>query len=122
MPVRGGAPVSSDVGVVDGEPVWWRHSPGLALGDGTFAYWTVQAEPLPALEAYGGEWLRRHLPGYSGFVNLETIGGTIIEAHLRVADQWGDLYGAGRGGRPGEVHAHGRLGLAGPARPGGHHG
>jgi hypothetical protein len=28
-------------------------------------------------------------------LNLETIGGTIIEAHLRFADQWPDLYGAG---------------------------
>jgi hypothetical protein len=27
--------------------------------------------------------------------NAETIGGRIIEAHLRVADQWPDLYGAG---------------------------
>ncbi|MBX9946091.1 MAG: hypothetical protein K2Y40_18595 [Reyranella sp.] len=28
-------------------------------------------------------------------VNLETIGGRIIEVHLRFADQWPDLYGAG---------------------------
>ena len=28
-------------------------------------------------------------------LNLETIGGTIIEAHLRFADQWPDLYGPG---------------------------
>jgi hypothetical protein len=27
--------------------------------------------------------------------NFETIGGRIIEAHLRFADQWPDLYGAG---------------------------
>jgi hypothetical protein len=27
--------------------------------------------------------------------NFETIGGKIIEAHLRFADQWPDLYGAG---------------------------
>ncbi len=26
-------------------------------------------------------------------INLETIGGRIIEAHLRFADQWPDLYG-----------------------------
>ena len=36
-----------------------------------------------------------HLSGYTGMVNLETIGGTIIEVHLRFADQWPDLYGAG---------------------------
>ena len=28
-------------------------------------------------------------------LNLETIGATVIEAHLRFADQWPDLYGPG---------------------------
>src|SRR5262245_62875867 len=28
-------------------------------------------------------------------LNLETIGGRIIEAHLRFTDQWPDLYGPG---------------------------
>jgi hypothetical protein len=28
-------------------------------------------------------------------LNLETIGGAIIETHLRFADQWPDLYGPG---------------------------
>src|SRR2546427_9598772 len=119
MPVLDGAHVSTDVAVVDGEPVWWRHVTGLALGDGTFDYWTVLAEPLPAIEAYGGEWLRRHLRGYSGFVNLETIGGTIIEAHLRFADQWVDLYGAGWVESVVELYAHGRWCFAESVRRGG---
>ncbi len=38
---------------------------------------------------------RKDLAGYSGMLNLETIGETIIEAHLRFADQWPDLYGPG---------------------------
>ena len=38
---------------------------------------------------------RKHLAGYTGMVNFETIGGRIIEAHLRFADQWPDLYGPG---------------------------
>jgi hypothetical protein len=91
MPLLTGAHVSSDVAVVAGVPRWWRHTTGAALRDGTFDYWTVAAEPLPALEAYCGAWLHRHLKGYSGCMNLETIGGTIIEAHLRFADQWVDL-------------------------------
>ena len=95
MPLLTGEHVSSDVALVDGEPAWWRHTTGVAAGDGTFDYWSVLAEPRPALEADGGAWLRRHLRGYTGFANLETIGGTIIEAHLRFADQWVDLYGAG---------------------------
>ncbi len=58
-----------------------------------FDYWTVLAAPLPSLETYCGDWLRRHLSGYTGMINLETIGGKIIEIHLRFADQWPDLYG-----------------------------
>ena len=116
MPVLAGEHVSSDVAVVDGAPVWWRHTTGLALGDGTFDHWTVRAEPLPAIEAYGGEWCRRHLKGYSGFVNLETIGGAIIEGHLRFADQWVDLYGPGWLESVVELYARGRWHFADPAR------
>jgi hypothetical protein len=95
MPLLVGEHVSSDAALVNGEPVWWRHTTGSALDGGTFDYWTVAAEPRPDLERALGEWLGRHLHGYSGCVNLETIGGTIIECHLRFADQWVDLYGTG---------------------------
>jgi hypothetical protein len=37
----------------------------------------------------------RHLRDYTGMLNVETIGGRIIEVHLRFADQWPDLYGQG---------------------------
>jgi hypothetical protein len=120
MPVLTGRHVSSDVAVVDGEPAWWRHATGRALDDGTFDYWTVLAEPLPDLETYAGAWLRRHLRGYAGFVNLETIGGTIIEAHLRFADQWVDLYGAGWLDAVVELYAHGRWRFADAGRRTGH--
>jgi hypothetical protein len=35
------------------------------------------------------------MKGYSGLVNFETLGGSIIEVHMRFADQWPDLYGQG---------------------------
>jgi hypothetical protein len=95
MTLLQGRHVSSDVAVVDGEPRWWRHVTGKPAGGGTFDYWTVHAARDAELEDYCGRWVRRHLPGYCGMLNLETIGGTIIEAHLRFADQWPDLYGAG---------------------------
>ena len=41
-------------------------------------------------------------------MNLETIGGTIIEAHLRFADQWVDLYGPGGLASMVELYSHGR--------------
>jgi hypothetical protein len=90
-----GRHVSSDVAIVDGVPRWWRHVTGKPAGEGTFDYWIIHAEPDHALESYCGAWIGQHLRGYTGMLNVETIGGKIIEAHLRFADQWPDLYGAG---------------------------
>jgi hypothetical protein len=90
-----GRHLSSDVAVVDGEPRWWRHVIGKSAGEGTFDYWQIRAAADAEIEASCGRWVRAHLAGYTGMLNLETIGGVIIEAHLRFADQWPDLYGAG---------------------------
>jgi hypothetical protein len=95
MTLLTGDHVSSDVAVVSGKPMWWRHvtaSPGVL---GTFDYWTVHAAPNPHVEKYCAGWVGRHLSDYTGMLNLETIGGRIIEVHLRFADQWPDLYGPG---------------------------
>jgi hypothetical protein len=94
MTLLKGEHVSSDVAVERGTPRWYRHSRGIPSGAGTFDYWTVEAEPRVGLERYCSAWLARHLSGYTGMVNLETIGGRIIEVHLRFSDQWPDLYGA----------------------------
>jgi len=95
MPLLEGRHVSSDVAVVKGTPCWWRHVTGKPRRGGTFDYWTVHAAPDQDIEQASGAWIRRHLAGYTGMLNLETIGGTIIEVHLRLSDQWPDLYGAG---------------------------
>lgn len=93
MPMFDGAHVSSDVAVVNGEPKWWRHTTGDAVGEGVFDHWTVHAASNPEVESYCGEWIRKNFKSYTGMLNCETIGGKIIEAHLRFADQWPDLYG-----------------------------
>jgi hypothetical protein len=90
-----GEHVSTDAAVIDGEPVWWRHTVGKALEQGMFDYWVILREARPEIERYCGEWLGCNLKGYTGCVNFETIGSKIIEAHLRFADQWPDLYGPG---------------------------
>ena len=95
MTLLEGRHVSSDLAVVDGEPRWWRHVTGKPAGEGTFDHWTIHAEPDADIEGHCGAWVRKHLAGYTGMLNLETIGGAIIEAHLRFADQWPDLYGRG---------------------------
>jgi hypothetical protein len=95
MTLLDGPHVSSDIAVADGTPRWWRHVTGKPAGEGTFDYWIVHAEPHPGIEAHCGAWIEKNLAGYTGMLNLETIGETIIEAHLRFADQWPDLYGPG---------------------------
>jgi hypothetical protein len=90
-----GPHISSDVAVVAGVPRWWRHVTGVPSGEGTFDTWTVHASGDPAIENYCGTWIKRYLPGYTGILNIETIGGRMIELHLRMSDQWPDLYGAG---------------------------
>jgi hypothetical protein len=90
-----GRHVSSDAVIVEGEPRWWRHVTGAPSRDGTFDYWMVHAGPEDAIEEYCGAWIRAHLAGYTGILNIETIDGRMIEVHLRMSDQWPDLYGAG---------------------------
>ena len=95
MTLLEGRHVSSDLAVVDGTPRWWRHVTGKPAGEGTFDYWTIHAEPDAKIEKCCGAWVKTHLAGYTGMLNLETIGGAIIEVHLRFTDQWPDLYGGG---------------------------
>jgi hypothetical protein len=90
-----GAHVSTDAAIVDGHAVWWRHATGATAPGGTFDHWHIHAEAMPDIEDWCGTWASRHLAGYTGMVNFETIGSRIIEAHLRFADQWPDLYGPG---------------------------
>src|SRR5207253_1419948 len=83
MTLLEGDHVSTDVALVGGEPQWWRHATGDPSGEGTFDHWHIRAEANPAVEAWCGAWARKHLAGYDGMANFETIGGRIIEVHLR---------------------------------------
>lgn len=95
MPLLDGPHVSTDCAVENGDIRWLRHATGVPWIEGTFKYWTIHPEPMPDLDRYLAAWASRHMSGYSGMMNFESIGGRIIEAHLRFADQWCDLYGEG---------------------------
>lgn len=95
MPLLDGEHVSTDVAVEAGRAVWIRHTTGIKAREGMFACWVIHGAPNPSLEDRLIPWIARNLRGYTGLINLETIGGTIIEAHLRFSDQWPDLYGRG---------------------------
>jgi len=90
-----GEHVSTDCAVVQGEVRWMRHAVGAPLEGGMFDHWTVLAEGRPAVESWLERWVEEHMGGYTGMLNFETIGARIIEVHMRFADQWPDLYGAG---------------------------
>jgi hypothetical protein len=119
MTLLRGRHVSSDVAVVKGLPRWWGHVTGKPAGQGTFDYWTVHSEPDSEIEERCGAWIGKHLGGYTGMLNLETIGGTIIEAHLRFADQWPDLYGPGWVEAMVRLYENGSWEFAGAERRGG---
>ncbi len=118
MKLLQGAHVSTDLAVVGGKIGWCRHTTGVTGARGTFDYWTVHAKPKPALEAYLGEWVGRNLSGFTGIVNLETIGGRIIECHLRMSEQWLDLNGKGWLAAVVRLYSHGVWRFREERRPG----
>jgi hypothetical protein len=120
MTLLDGRHVSSDLAVVDGVPRWWCHVTGKPAGEGTFDYWTIHADAEAEIEDRCGVWVRAHLAGYTGMLNLETIGGTIIEVHLRFADQWPDLYGVGWVEAVARLYESGAWQFADAARRGGY--
>jgi hypothetical protein len=95
MTLLEGEHVSTDLAVQAGKVLWLRHSLGTPAAGGTFDYWTIETAARERLDEYLGAWVTQQLATYTGMLNLETIGGRIIDAHLRFADQWPDLYGAG---------------------------
>jgi hypothetical protein len=95
MPLLEGPHVSTDCAVVKGQVKWLRHSTGVPGPEGTFKYWTLHADEMPEVATYLKAWVSKYMAAYTGMMNFETIGGKIIEAHLRFADQWCDLNGKG---------------------------
>ena len=108
MPLLTGDHVSTDCAVEDGRVAWVRHATGLPWDEGMFRYWTVHGDGFPDIESHLASWVAAHMTGYSGMMNFETIGGRIIEAHLRFADQWCDLYGDGWAESLVRLYAEGR--------------
>ncbi|MGB9151793.1 MAG: hypothetical protein WCD70_01765 [Alphaproteobacteria bacterium] len=87
--------ISSDAALINGQIVWQAHARGIAASAGTFDHWHILSESFVPLESCYRAWIEQHLKRYTGMVNIESIGGKIIEVHLRMIDQWPDLYGDG---------------------------
>ncbi|MCA3559652.1 MAG: hypothetical protein IOC82_01315 [Aestuariivirga sp.] len=112
MPLLEGDHVSTDCAIENGRIAWLRHATGTTWNDGMFRYWTVHAEAFPYLTAKLADWVSGNMAGYTGMLNFETIGSVIIEAHLRFADQWCDLYGEGWVEALAQLYAAGRWAFA----------
>ena len=93
MPLLQGEHISTDCAIVNGEVQWIRHGLGFPWHEGMFTHWVIEIDHRAELTRFLSSWVQRHMLGYTGMMNFETIGGKIIEAHLRFADQWCDLYG-----------------------------
>ncbi|KAG0602664.1 hypothetical protein M758_10G031600 [Ceratodon purpureus] len=107
MPLFEGRHVSTDVALEKGTPRWWQHSTAVPGEQGTFDYFMVHREGDAELEEYLTGWITQHLQGFSGVINVETIGRRIIECHLRMTSQWVDLNGEGWLDAVANLHVHG---------------
>jgi hypothetical protein len=76
--------LSHDVVMQNGKVVFSLTFRGHSMGKGMFDFWETIGSNKP-LE-YAKRWVTRHLRTYTGCVNLETLGGKIIECHLRPGD------------------------------------
>ena len=80
---------SWDFAVSNGEPQWVVGFYGSKRSGMRFDYWAMtHNEPAgTSLETSIAErWIYDNLEGYTGMVNLETIGAVIIECQLRIGD------------------------------------
>jgi hypothetical protein len=93
MPLLTGEHRSTDLAVVKGKVCWLRHALGFPWHEGMFTHWMIETKHHAVLDQFLSKWVEQNLSQYTGMLNIETIAGVIIEAHLRFADQWCDLYG-----------------------------
>ncbi len=117
MALLDGPHVSTDAAIVAGEPRWYAHTRGQPIDNGRFSHWERLDGGDPALEALLGPWIAEHLAGYTGIANFETIGGRIIECHLRMSVEFIPLYGRGWLEAVVRLYAEGRWAFADGAYP-----
>jgi len=103
-----GEPVRTDLAVARGSIEWLRHASQLADAAGHVDDWFIGARDRDELRRQLALWVRRHLPDYTGMLNLGSIGGIIVAAHLRGTDRWPDLNGSGWPDAVAGLYASGR--------------
>lgn len=89
MPVFYGRHISTDYALLDGKIVWSYSMSGHKDEKGSFTHWHF----TNSLQQHEIEWVEEHMTGFTGIINIESIGSKIIEVHLRCSTQFVDLYG-----------------------------
>lgn len=87
-----GQQTSTDVLILDGEPMWYGHTKAADKKDNNRpVYWLIGADCRES-EAAIERFIRRELVGYTGLCNVEMIGDYLIEVHLRGSNAFFDYY------------------------------
>ncbi len=89
MDLLDGEHSSIDTVMVNGKLKWMAKSIGLAGEDQTFDYWKVNIE----LDIEIPKSIMKHFSAYTGLINFELIGNTVIEIHLRLSSEFTVFYG-----------------------------
>ena len=94
MPYYEGHQYSTDCVIIKGELQWVCHTEAFPFTNipGTFDYWEIEPHDILEVCILIIDWVRTHIPKYTGMLNIETIGDKIIEVHLRMSPQFIDLY------------------------------
>jgi hypothetical protein len=82
-----GRHVSTDVMIEMGVIKWHAQALGIPDGPQRFSAWFLGVDHRAEWDAVD-RFVNQHLAGYVGPANFETIGGRIIEVHLRLTRDW----------------------------------
>lgn len=93
MEILEGEHSSIDVVMVNGEPQWMSKTVGFPSHDQMFDYWNVNIQTDKTLKDIIPKSILKHLSSYTGHVNFEMIGDTVIEIHLRLSSEFVVFYG-----------------------------
>ena len=94
MPLLEGEHYTTDVAISVGNIVWVKSMLCHKDEKGSFLMFEIMQTPSK-IQNIINHWVNKHFNQYTGILNFETIGLSIIECHLRMSIQFVDLYGEG---------------------------
>ncbi len=89
MEILDGQHSSVDMVLVNGKPKWVAKSLGIDCENQTFDHWKINVD----LDVEIPQAIMKHFSSYTGHINFELIGNTVIEIHLRLSTEFVVFYG-----------------------------